>query len=318
MALLTVLLLVAVMSALAVAVLDDIRFSVRRGANARTVGQAQWYALGAEQLAQAQIARLAAANPSRTTLAGGWNGRPFVFPLEDGEIRARVRDGGNCFNLNSVVQGSLDTLTPRPQGRRQFVSLMQVLSVPRGEAEAIADALVDWIDTNDTRDGLGGEDDTYARTEPAYRTGGTLLAEVSELRALRGVTPDIYARLRPYACALPTNELSPININTLLERDAVLVTMLSDGRISPEAARRALAERPAGGWENGYAFFNSLVSDLPEGVGEIYDQVKVQTRYFALDAEVDYAGAEVVLSALIEQSGFGSTRLLARRWTADE
>ena len=46
-ALMTVLLLVAVMSTLAVGILDDIRFSLRRTENARNVGQAQWYALGA-------------------------------------------------------------------------------------------------------------------------------------------------------------------------------------------------------------------------------------------------------------------------------
>src|SRR5690606_1742867 len=55
MALLTVLLLVAVMSVIAVAVLDDVRFSVRRATNAETQTQAQWYADGAEALARKQV-----------------------------------------------------------------------------------------------------------------------------------------------------------------------------------------------------------------------------------------------------------------------
>ena len=58
MALLTVLLLVAVMAAVAVLVLDDIRFSIRRTMNAETQEQAQWYAAGAESLARRQIDRL--------------------------------------------------------------------------------------------------------------------------------------------------------------------------------------------------------------------------------------------------------------------
>ena len=73
-ALLTVLLLVAVMSALAVGVLDDIRFGLKRTANAETIGQAQWYALGAETVARARLARLAAQDALRTP-AGDWNGR---------------------------------------------------------------------------------------------------------------------------------------------------------------------------------------------------------------------------------------------------
>ena len=55
MALLTVLLLVAVMSVVAVAVLDDVRFSVRRATNAEGQAQAQMYADGAELLALRQI-----------------------------------------------------------------------------------------------------------------------------------------------------------------------------------------------------------------------------------------------------------------------
>ena len=52
---LTVLLLVAVLATLAAVVLDDIRFGLRRAANAEAVGQARWYALGAETLAAGQI-----------------------------------------------------------------------------------------------------------------------------------------------------------------------------------------------------------------------------------------------------------------------
>src|SRR3546814_8835933 len=57
-ALLTVLLLVAVMSVLVMGMLDDIRFGLRRASNAQAMAQAQWYALGAESLAMAQIDRL--------------------------------------------------------------------------------------------------------------------------------------------------------------------------------------------------------------------------------------------------------------------
>ena len=75
MALLTVLLLVAVMAAVAVLILDDIRFSVRRTTNVETQAQAQWYAAGAEALARRQIADLMAVDPARTPLEPRWNGR---------------------------------------------------------------------------------------------------------------------------------------------------------------------------------------------------------------------------------------------------
>jgi general secretion pathway protein K len=79
-ALLTVLLLVAVMGVLLMAMLDDIRFGLRRAGNAQAVGQAQWHALGAEALARSRIQRMTREGNGRTTLAGGWNGRSLVFP----------------------------------------------------------------------------------------------------------------------------------------------------------------------------------------------------------------------------------------------
>src|SRR5690606_33134890 len=105
-ALLTVLLLVAVMSVLVMSVLDDIRFGLRRASNAQSMAQAQWYALGAETLAMAQIEKLSARDPGRTTLVGDWNDRPLVFPVEHGTISARLSDATTCFNLNSVVMGA--------------------------------------------------------------------------------------------------------------------------------------------------------------------------------------------------------------------
>ena len=89
-ALLTVLLLVAVMTVLVTVMLDDIRFALRRAGNAQALAQARWHALGAEQMALTQIERLARRDPGVTTLAGGWNGRAFLFPIDDGVIRASV------------------------------------------------------------------------------------------------------------------------------------------------------------------------------------------------------------------------------------
>ncbi len=63
-ALLIVLLLVGLLAALAVAVLDDIRFAIRRNENAKTQSQAQWYALGAESLAKARLQSVLSAGPA--------------------------------------------------------------------------------------------------------------------------------------------------------------------------------------------------------------------------------------------------------------
>jgi len=316
-ALLTVLLLVAVMSALAVGVLDDIRFGLRRAANAETIGQAQWYALGAEAVARARLARLAGLDPQRTP-AGDWNGRWLLYPIDSGVIRARIADAGTCFNLNSVVQGASEQWGRRELGLYQFIALLRALEISPRDAESLAEALADWIDTDGSRTTLGGEDDSYVNAAPPYRTAGTLLSEVSELRAIRGFTPEVYARIRPFVCALPTADLSPININLLEAGNAVLLTMLMDGRLDPRAAAALIESRPDGGWRTVDEFWSNpvLTEHLPPDAA--LDQVSLRTRFFSLQAEVDYAGSEAVMTSLFEHRAGGPIRLAARRWTLEE
>src|SRR3546814_6905391 len=95
---------------------------------------------------------------------------------------------------------------------------MQILGIDPALAASIAAAAADWIDTDDRPLPDGAEDDTYARAAIPYRTANRFVADASELRAMRGVTPAIYATLRPWICALPTSDLSPINVNTLRDR----------------------------------------------------------------------------------------------------
>ncbi|WP_187775820.1 type II secretion system minor pseudopilin GspK [Luteimonas suaedae] len=316
-ALLTVLLLVAVMAVLVMGVLDDIRFGLRRANNAQSVAQAQWHALGAEALALAQIERLAASDPGRTTSAGDWNGRAFVFPVESGAISARLSDGTACFNLNSVVEGGADTFMLRPDGITQYVALLQALGFSEHEARTLADSLADWIDSDQQRESLGHEDEAYARGRDGYRTAGTLLAETSELRAIHGYTAEVYARLRPHVCALPTVDLSPVNVNTLREEDAAIVRMLTEGKLDDAQARRVIAARPADGWRDVDKFWTAPGMAVPSSDG-LLGQVKLRTRYFRLHAEVEVGPAQVVLSALFEHDGSSPARLLARRWSAEE
>lgn len=313
-ALLSVLLLAAVMAMLAMAMLDDIRFGLRRAGNGQAMAQAQRYALGTEALARTRIGELvhADADPAQ------WNGKPLLFPIEHGLVRARLRDASTCFNLNSVVEGAPEQWRRRELGVRQYVALLQALQFPAAQAQALADALTDWIDSDGERAPLGAEDASYATQTPAYRTAATLLAEPSELRAIRGYDAAVYARLRAYVCALPGTELSPVNVNALRPEQAPVLSMLSLGAISPGEARRILAARPSGGWRDATAFWAQPALAAAGVPNEVYDQVALRSRWFALDSEVEYAGAQVVLSALLQLDESGHARLRARRWTAEE
>jgi len=316
-ALLAVLLLVAVTGAIAAAAMEGLRLSRALSANAVALDQARAFADGVEQLAMLTLDDRIAESPERTTLAGGWNGAVRQVPMPNGAFaEARVRDGGNCFNLNSVVEGEPQgRLVRRASGVSQFIGLMMVLGTGESDARRIAEAAADWVDSDNLPGPAGAEDEAYAAGPDPYRTGNSFFAEPGELRALAGMTPDLYARLRPWLCTLPVSDLSPINLNTLLPDQAPLLAMLAPGQLSLDDARRVLAARPESGWSNQVEFWRiERMSGLAVPL-DVQLQPQIRTRWFALDLRVNVGESEFAESVLVD-SRLQPSRIVSRRWSS--
>jgi general secretion pathway protein K len=300
-ALLTVLLLVAVMAVVAATALERLALATRMTGNGGAVDQARAFADAGAEIARLRIGDLVAASPGKTTLAGNWMGTPQPIAVPGGTAMARVTDGGNCFNLNSVVAGENESnLKVRPVGVSQFQALLQALGVDARQAQVAAASLGDWIDTDAVPQPGGAEDETYAQAQRPYRTANRFMVDASELRAVNGVTPAIYALVRPWVCALPTADLSPINVNTLLPDQAPLFAMLLQGQVSVAQARQLLAQRPAEGYGSTLQFWAPLASSGISPLEEVGQQVKLTTGFFGVEVAVDVGGTEVVERALID------------------
>jgi general secretion pathway protein K len=314
-----VLLLVAVTGALAAAALERLRLSTSLAANIAALDQARAFAVGVEALIALTVDDLIALSPDRTTLTGGWNGGRRRLPLPGGGIaEATLRDGGNCFNINSVAEGaSAGVLAQRAAGIGQFQALMQLLEVPQGTARRVAEAAGDWVDGDAMPNREGAEDPQYANAGQGYRTGNTMFADVSELRAVSGMTEDVFQRVRPWLCALPTTDLSPINVNTLRVEQAPLLAMLAPDQIGLEAARRVIAERPATGWGSLVDFYaHPALAGLLLPT-EVQLQPQLRTRWFAFELAVELQGAELTETALID-ARLAPARIAIRRWGTED
>jgi general secretion pathway protein K len=226
----------------------------------------------------------------------------------------RVRDGGNCFNLNSLVEGEPQTeLVRRPSGVGEFVGLMIALGAGEADARRVAEAAADWIDSDTTPGPGGAEDETYAAAPVPHRSANTFFAEPGELRQVSGVTPALYERLRPWLCALPTSDLAPLNLNTLLPEQAPLLAMLAPGQLSLDQARALLGQRPAGGWGSQAEFWQqSRLRGLAVPL-DVQLQPQLRTRWFVLDMRVEFGESEFSESALVDARLLPS-RVIARRW----
>ena len=308
-ALLTVLLLVAVVAVLAATVLERLRLSTRLAANAVAIDQARGFAYAAETLALTRVTALLRQSPDRVALYGGWSGRPFDLPIPNGTATARVVDGGNCFNLNGLVTRAPDgSYVANPLQVTRLARLTRVLRLPDGDRLAAATA--DFIDSDDAALPLGAEDASYR----GRRTAGTLLADPSELRAVEGVTPEAYEALRPWLCALPVAQPSVLNVNTLLPEQAPLLAMLMPDGVGPDQLRGLLSRRPETGYASTDAFWNQLsLAGAPVADMDARQQTGVKTTWFRLSIDVLSGGTELHEQALIDARRLPA-RLATRQW----
>ncbi|MBB5715447.1 type II secretion system minor pseudopilin GspK [Sphingomonas aerophila] len=314
-ALLTVLMLVAVIAVIAAGALERLTLTTRLAANAAAGQAAEGYARAAETLALTRVDTLLGQGRSRVTLAGGWSGRPFGLPLPGGGVAvARITDGGNCFNLNSLVSsGEAGTYTSYGPAREQFARLMRLIGIAPHLAEQVAAGAADWIDTDADQQANGGEDATYLSLATPYRTGGTLMADRSELRAVAGVTPDLFRQLQPWICTLPRAEATRINVDTLLPEQAPLLAMQYPDSMPVDLARQLLLRRPPQGWADIGAFQNQAnQAGVVAGLNST-GPLAVTTSWFALTIDVTVPGAERHERALVDANRLPA-QLVSRQW----
>lgn len=311
-ALLSVLLLVAVMAVIAAIMLDRLHLATRLAGNGQAMTQARLYATSAETLAMARIKAMVDSSQERTVDRGGLLGRDVPLPLARGTVVARVDDAGNCFNLNSLVEADAQgVLKLRLAGLNQLRALMVGLGISPAEGAIASDAIADWIDSDNAPSPNGAEDETYQGSTVPYRTAGRLIGDVSEIRAVRGMTPQFYERMRPWLCALPAAELSPVNVNTLRPDQALLLSMLAPTVIPVERARALLAARPALGWANGADALRGIAGGEDGGVPA--GQLQVRSRWFLLTQTVTVDSAVIEEQALIDV-GNNPPRVAFRSW----
>ncbi len=323
-ALLTVLLLVAILSVVMAVVLERLTIASRMTRNIVSADQGRAYLLSAEHLAATRIGDILRLQPDRTTLAGGWLGQDQQIAVPGGAVTARIVDRGNCFNLNSLAQGpdtgglpqpdaGSETLTARPEAIAQFARLMRLLGIERTQAEQIAVAAADWIDTDSTPGNGGAEDAFYSQLKPAYRTANGPMADPSELLMVSGMSADIYQRLKPWLCALPASGLSPLNINTLLPGQAVLLAMVLPETVTIDQARQMLALRPVEGYGGLPAFWSQPALQQLSISDAVKSQIVQKTSWFELSLQADLGG-DVVEETVLIDAAQQPVRIVRRQW----
>lgn len=257
-ALLTALLIVALVAVAAIGIVNAQFLNLRRAENLLHGDQAYVYALGVENWALGMLTRDAqqdeAAALELDALTEAWNAPLAKTEVEGGSVAGRIVDLQGLFNLNNL-------LAQREDGGQPHLGYLQRLLRQLQLDPQLAAAIADWLDADiDTRYPGGAEDLAYMRAALPYRANNGFMADRSELLLVQGITPDVYRRLAPYVVALP--QPTTINVNTA---PLPVLAALSES-LDAQTLEAAMAARQQRGFDSVAAFLKAVgVEDQERG-----------------------------------------------------
>ncbi len=311
-ALIVVLLLVATLSFLVLGISERMTLASSLAANARIRTELLWRIVGVEAAAVSAIRSALSQDGFRYAPDHPFFAAAIDIPMEKGGAELRFRDATRCFNLNGLVTLKDGVYSKDEDALKDFAALMRAADADQASAE-IAATIIDWIDSDGFQEPGGAEDGAYLGLPAPYRTGGTLLADISEVRAMRGVDRDRFARLASVACALPIASPSPINVN-LLEpgQGAVLVGALG-GAISLAEAESAIQDRPPAGYASIEEFWKLDIFREKNLPAPVKSRPKLTSQFIEAYAAVRFIDQTAGVRTLLELAENGEARLVSRR-----
>jgi general secretion pathway protein K len=300
-ALITAVLIVALVTAVSVAMASRQQVDIRRSANIFSNDQAYLFTLGAEDYARNVLEWDAdpakGGNPDVDHPGENW-AKEVVVPVEGAMLKGSVQDMQGRFNLNALVKKNGQEENPVMVAR--FKRLLKLLGLDQG----IADAVVDWIDVdNNPRPGFGGaEEEYYMLQDPPYRAANGPMVSSSELLLIKGVDDEAYRKLAPFVATLPDAETA-INVNTAPPE--VLATL--GDNMTVEMGKDLVEARPESGFDNISQQFSPLINDPTYKE----DFLGVKSSYFLVDAVAEFDKSTARLHSLLARED-GKVRVMMR------
>lgn len=284
-ALVTALLIMALLATLASSLVWDNGMDVRRTMTMLYYDEGTQAVLGAE-IWVVGLLRADAEDSESDHLGEIWAADMPVLPIESdtiqGVLRGEVRDLQGRFNVNNLVRsdGRID-----PDALVQFRRLLSALSIDT----RFADLAADWIDADQRAELAGAEDAIYSGMVPPYRTANQPLTSVTELAALQGMDKATFAILLPHVTALPGK--TSVNVNTAT---GPVLQSLSDD-ITADVAEALMKER----LESGFASVEN--SFAPYLSPQLARDLQVTSDFFQLKVVVQIATVRITYYSVLQR-----------------
>jgi general secretion pathway protein K len=310
-ALIVVLLIVAIVSVLATEMGGRLQLQIKRASNIKENNQAYWYAMGAEQFARKSIKQLMDDNGKVIYLGQSWD-EEFVYPIEGGGIQAQLVDMQSCFNLNALNEPDAAKLKEQKEA---FELLLQQVApqIPSYNIDILRDSLLDWLDEDDSPQGLGAEDSEYESRQFPYVTANDFMVNKSELRLINGVELPWLRELLKLVCVLPNDSLFEINVNTVSEENAAVIAAATGLPLSD--AKSIVSNRPADGYQTPANFLNEPIIQALSLTANQKAWFKVTTTHFILHTKAKYNNATFAMQTLFKVDSSNNVSIIRREFS---
>ncbi|GHF17323.1 type II secretion system protein K [Kordiimonas sediminis] len=310
-ALVTVMLLVAMMSSVAVIAFDQIGAAVRSVTAETQKAQAKRYALGGEVLAQDMIGQIADLPVAMQSVE-----QSVSYPVSGGAISGSLQDASNCFNINSLVtRDGRGGFSADQRSAEEYGRLLQSLGITGTLQMTLVSSLVDWMDTDRQPGPLGAEDAAYSALPEPYRAANTPMVDVSEIRLVKGYTKALQSQLLPYLCVGEIGMPAPYNLQSMqAHHTPILMSLLGDRITQSEAQQLITRHGGAGRTDHISSFWRD---DAFRNI-EISQQTRtrlglIPTR-FGVRITVSYGDVTLGLRSEFLQTSGGAVKLVSRRY----
>lgn len=184
----------------------------------------------------------------------------FYFELPNGQLYAQISDASNCLNINSVVSLSNKNYVQNPKGMAALKKYLMYKKFDERDIDSLIDQMIDWIDI-DNQPRQGGLED-YFYTGPLHTpqqyTSKRLFYDLSELKNLPAFRNFNWNDVSNYLCSIPLSGNSKVNINTLNMEDSELLSSLLPNATLKDA-EAIIASIP----QEGFVDISQLMLEFP-------------------------------------------------------
>lgn len=208
-ALIIVLLFLVLIAAIGSSLLVNARMETAIARNIRSNARA-------EALAQAGIAE-AVFNQIDPVAPDRWkpDGSPHMLRLAEGELLIRITDENGKVNPNFASDALL-------------AALFESAGVEQMQARRLGAAIADWVGPQTTPRPLGAKLEQYQQMGMNYGPPNAPVQSVDELQLVLGMTPQIFAAVRPYFTVYSGGQIDPKYAPPLVRRALSLVPQSSE------------------------------------------------------------------------------------------